>query len=373
MPSPPKLERDRKTGVYYIHWTEPGKYGQRGRSKRQSARTTSVDTAKVFFSEWLRHERSAPPLGEMFTVADLWDVYDKKHLQVNVLDTDRIGGVWERNLKPHFGALTLSEITDDKVSDFIAKRAKGALGMPAVPGTIRTELSFLIACLNWCSDKKRKPPLIERAAVPHIEMPPPSEPRDRWLTSDELQRLTAAAAEMRQGERLSRTERFLWLALETAARKTAIYTLPWSRVDFETGVIDYNEPGRKRTKKRRSVVPISKTLRPILERAYAERGDDELVMTTPTDIAENLHRVAARAGVPDVTPHVLRHTAATHMARRHVPLWLVAKILGNTLTMTERVYAKHCPEDLRQAVDTISGGFDGGAHLRADRAQNTGQ
>jgi len=288
-------------------------------------------------------------------VADLWSVYDKQHIQVRVADGGaRHDSAW-KNIKPHFGALRLSEIRPDTVIAYTTKRASGAIGEPANGGTVRLELSLLIACLNWCAHKKRQPPLISRDEIPHIEMPPASAPRDRWLTTDEIQKLMAAAAEMRQGERLSRAERFLWLALETASRKTAIYTLPWSRVDFETGVIDYNEPGRAATKKRRAVVPISKVLRPVLERAYRERTSD-LVLDTPTDLSQSIDRIAARAGVAGVTPHVLRHTAATHMARRRVPLWLVAKILANTIAMTERVYAKHCPEDLREAVDTISGG-----------------
>jgi hypothetical protein len=44
------------------------------------------------------------------------------------------------------------------------------------------------------------------------------------------------------------------------------------------------------------------------------------------------------------------------MARRGVPLWTIAKVLANTLAMVERVYAKHAPDDLRDAVGMISGG-----------------
>jgi integrase len=66
--------------------------------------------------------------------------------------------------------------------------------------------------------------------------------------------------------------------------------------------------------------------------------------------------IATAAGVSGVSPHVLRHTAATHMARRGVPLWTIAKVLANTLAMVERVYAKHSPDDLRVAVGMISGG-----------------
>ena len=60
--------------------------------------------------------------------------------------------------------------------------------------------------------------------------------------------------------------------------------------------------------------------------------------------------------------------AALHMARKGVSLWKIAKILGNTLTMVERVYAKHCPDDLRESVGAISGGA-----LRAVYQEGAGQ
>src|SRR5690606_31074980 len=119
---------------------------------------------------------------------------------------------------------------------------------------------------------KRK--LIPRSAVPAFDLPPDGDPRDRWLRKDEIQKMIVAAAETRRGKRLSRVERFLWIALETAARKQAIYDLTWDRVDFETNVIHYDVPGRRKTKKRRASPPISKALRPILERAFAEREGD---------------------------------------------------------------------------------------------------
>ncbi|MCP8894348.1 tyrosine-type recombinase/integrase [Shinella daejeonensis] len=184
-----------------------------------------------------------------------------------------------------------------------------------------------------------------------------------------------AAGECRRGPRLSRVKRFLWLALETAGHKSAILELSWDRVDFETNVIELNVPGRKLTKKRRAVVPISKSLRPILLRAYEERlnkkSHDGLVCSNLGAIWAPIQHVVIRSGLPGkrakvpagtkpkstgISPHVLRHTAATHMARRGVPLWIIAKVLGNTLAMVEKVYAKHCPDDLRQAVDQISAG-----------------
>lgn len=364
MPSAPKLEQDRATGIWYARWTDPSPRGQRGRSRRASSRTTDLAEAKIWFSEWLLMEQGRPAPGQKLTVADLWSVYELKHIRVKVADGgDRHDAAW-KNMQPHFGHLTTQQVTEDAVAKYCSKRRMGGIGRTSRDSTIRTELLYLIACFNWCASPKRKPPILSRVDVPHIDLPPPPAPRDRWLTTDEIGKLLKSAEELRRSERMSRGERFLWLALETASRKTALLNLDWGRVDFETGVIDYREPGRRETKKRRSVVPISATLKPVLERMYEERLKDEvnLVLDNDSSIDDFLDRIAKHAGVEGVTPHVLRHTAATHMARRGVPLWHIAKILRITLAVAEKTYAHHCPDDLRAAIDTIS--------LRTTWAQN---
>lgn len=135
---------------------------------------------------------------------------------------------------------------------YVAGRAEGRIGRPARSVTIRRELATLIAGLNFCADPRRGAPLIDRAAVPAIVLPDAGRPRDRWLRMDEVQRLLDAAAAGRRSERMSRVERFLWLALFTAARKQAILELTWERVDLEANVIHYDVPGRRQTKKRRA-------------------------------------------------------------------------------------------------------------------------
>ena len=71
-----------------------------------------------------------------------------------------------------------------------------------------------------------------------------------------------------------------------------------------------------------------------------------------------------------ISPHTFRHTAATQMARRGVPLYDIAGVLGNTLAMVERVYAHHCPGRLRAAVNSISGA-SAGAGVRQPGTENS--
>lgn len=341
--SAPTLKRA-SNGTIYVHWTE------NRRSKRVSTRTADMAEAKAFLAQWLLLEQSVAPVCGDRTVSECWTAYYNRHVLAECASVSTAEWSW-KNLDLHFGALHVSEITADVIDQYLAKRRAGKIGKPSADSTIRRELVNLRSALNWCASPKRK--LLDPSVVPLFDLPKDGDPRDRWLRTGEIQALLAAASDTRVDGRLSRCERFLWLALETAARSEAIRQLTWDRVDFEVGVIDYNVPGRRKTKKRRAVVPISKTLMPVLERAYRERKGDS-VLDSEAPVYDSVKRAASRASLEDVSPNVLRHTAATHMARNGTPLWLVAKILGNSIAMVERVYAKHCPDDLRPAVENIS-------------------
>lgn len=350
-------------GVWYVYWSS----GRR--SKRESLGTRKEDEALARFAEWIRQDVRNKGQGDglkpNYFVWELWSIYEELHVRVSVMPSGRetIGYAW-KNLEPHFGHLLFELVEQESVDSYVDKRRKAG----AAPATIRREIATLLAGLRFCASKKGGK-LIVAADLDDIDLPPDSRPRDRWLRQEEVRRLLDAAAASRRGDRLSRVERFLWLALFTAARKQAILDLTWDRVDFETNTIHFNVPGRRVTKKRRADVTIASPLRPVLERAFAERTDDLVLDHDADDLWRRIQHLAIRAGFSDqkvakgaspkgtgISPHVLRHTAATHMARRGVPLWKIAQILGNTTTMVENVYAKWVPEDAASTVDLISTG-----------------
>lgn len=356
-------------GRYYAYWSEDR------RSRRKSMGTSDRAVAEQRFAQWLllgghKNDTTDSSADEVaYTVADCWTVYDKKHVQTEAALEMRAFN-W-RNLEPHFGPLTVPQVDQDAVDSYVRKRTTGRLGRRVKPQTCRKELAVLFASLRFCATKPQS--MFSSTIIEKCKLPDEGEPRDRWLRTEEMQRLLEAAARLRRNKanRLSRAERALWLALETAARIQAILDLTWDRVDFETNTIHYDVPGRRRTKKRRVSVAISKSLRPILERAYEERVSD-LVMDNKAKVWAAIQRVVIEAGLAGgqekplpgqkpkatgISPHVLRHTAATHMARRGVPLWKIAKILGNTLAMVEKVYAKWTPENPESTVDLISAGM----------------
>ena len=310
-------------GVWYIFWSE------NRRSMRQSTRAKSVGEAQAFFDEWLRLYGTEAGTQARLTCADLFGL---KYPD----PSERVRSAW-KNLEPAFGKLTPAEVTPQLEAKYRRKRKVS-------PSTLRFELACLRAA--WAEGVRRR--LIASTDLPVLDsLPQPSPPRSRWLREDEVQRLLATAE-----QRSHRVWLFIWIALETAARRTAIQELRWNQVDFETGMIHFLPEGRQQTRKRRASVPISKNLRPVLEAAWTlAPAADGLVLGSARRINEPLAAVARAAGIEGVTPHVFRHTKATRMARVGVPLHAIAGVLGNTMEQVEKVYAKHTPEALSAAVN----------------------
>jgi integrase len=202
--------------------------------------------------------------------------------------------------------------------------------------TIRTELAALKAALRWAAG----PEVRIIAEAPKITMPPRPEARIRWLTRAEAARLLEACE--RHHVRL-----FTVIALNTAARSGAILDLTWDRVDLAGRVIDFRKPDRTQTRKRRKLVRINDTLHAALVEAYAG-ATTEYVIEWAGDriqrIKNGFKNSAARAGLPDVTPHVLRHTAVTWMLQAGVSIWEVAGMAGMTTEMVETTYGHHSPD-----------------------------
>ncbi|WP_167370185.1 site-specific integrase [Komagataeibacter nataicola] len=147
---------------------------------------------------------------------------------------------------------------------------------------------------------------------------------------------------------------FILMALYTGARTGAILELTWDQVDLQTGVISF---GRGTGNKGRSIVPMVPQLRQALTVAAEGRTTDWVIEyrgNRVRKIKTAFNKRVQKAGLEDVTPHTLRHTCATWMVMAGVPFEMVAKFLGNSVEMIERVYGHHSPDWLKKATDALS-------------------
>jgi Phage integrase family len=64
----------------------------------------------------------------------------------------------------------------------------------------------------------------------------------------------------------------------------------------------------------------------------------------------NFRDTVAAAGLEDVTPHTLKHTAVTWLLQRGVPIWEVAGYVGTSPQTIARVYGHHHVDHLSAAL-----------------------
>jgi len=327
----PRIKR-RPNGVFYVHWYDDDQKATR----RESLGTKDPAEARRRFAEWLAITEEA--VNKDLTVTDALAYYTE-HRSWRVEESKQRAEWLNIPLDAVLGHLMVSDLTRAHGRTYARRRE-------AKPGTIRRELGHLTSALNFCKDDG----LID--TVPKLDKPSAPPPRGRWLTVDEIDHLvkTAAGERLRDG-RMTPAERYIWIGLETGARRASIETLAWSRVDLDRGMIDFRTPGKTVTAKRQSVVPINSRLRPILERAWEERVNDLWVLDTSRSKYAVVRRIFDLAGLKDVSPHTLRHTCATHMARAGTPMWVIAQILGDDVTTVARNYLHHDPDHVREHMD----------------------
>lgn len=273
-------------------------------------------------------------------VSDLWALYRE----------DRKGRMMAAHMEwtgravlPFFGAMRPAEVTVKACREYAAMRA--AKGIK--PGTIHTDLGRLRIVLGWGVKAGLS---VSRGSV---ELPAKPPPKERHLTRDEFDRLLDHAD-------TPHIRLFVLLALSTAARAGALFDLTWDRVDFERGLIRLATGERGVRRKGRATVPMTTTIRAALSEAKTGALTEHVLEWSGKPIRSvrtGLEKAARAAGVPGVSPHVFRHTAAVWMAEAGSPMTEISAFLGHADSqITERVYARYSPDHLRGAASALEVG-----------------
>ena len=158
-------------------------------------------------------------------------------------------------------------------------------------------------------------------------------PRTRVLTLDEESLLREALH--------SRFQRFVRFALGTGCRLDEIRGIdPKCGIDWTRGTVHVLGKFRKERD-----VPMQPDAHAALEEQLEEDG--KLWRQNPQRLREVLAEGSARAKVPHLTPHVLRHTFGTRWLQAGGDIYKLSKILGHSsVAVTEQHYAHLLKEDL---------------------------
>jgi integrase len=270
-------------------------------------------------------------------VSDLWTAYVADKAGRAVLVT--MEHTWKA-LRDRFGPMQGDMITAEDCRAHVAERHANGIA----DGTIHNELGHLRTVLLW-AEKHR---LLDRAS--YIERPSKPKPKDDHLTKDEARVLIHNAT-------VPHVCLYAILALGTAGRNAALLELTWDRCDFEREQILLENPEITAPHKGRAVVPMNRTVKVALLEAKAGALSLHVIEWAGKrvkSVKRALALSAKRAGLRHVSPHLLRHSAAVHMAEAGISMEEIAQYLGHSdVDVTRRIYARFSPDYLRKAAGAL--------------------
>jgi integrase len=307
-----------------------------------------------------------------------------------------------KNLVAWWGCKSLSDVKRSTCLAYVAyrtsqtnSRAKGRLGGPAPrkisDQTARRELETLSAAIGYWNGEHT---LTTR---PIVTLPDrPESPRDA-LTRPEAAALLKAALGSRRGKdgawtrpekehlgaiRANRAHlrRAILIGIYTGSRPGVVRTLLWEEsatspwVDLNAGMIFRR--GRDVREQKTKPTPVVKLPPRLLthmrrwrrldqKREAALRKDGKDVALNSVirhfdkplsgKIRTGFEGCVRDAGLnPEISPHWLRHTAATWLMENGVDLWTAAGFLGMTMATLEKHYGHHRPDYQADAAGSYS-------------------
>ncbi|GAA2501188.1 tyrosine-type recombinase/integrase [Terrabacter carboxydivorans] len=341
----------RGTG-WQARWRDPG-----GRQRKKNF------PRKVDAQRWLdqmqaeRHRgQYIDPTAGKVRVRDVAEAWASGLTHLKVSTATRYRGLLTGHILPRFGSWAIADLRHTDVRDWV--RDLSASGLSA--GSVRQAHRVLSLILAEAVKDGR----ISRNAASGVQLPRAVRLEPRFLTAEEVGRLVAAAGS--NGLSVA-VLAFCGLRFgELSALKVRRVNLLRRRLVVAESVTEvggrlvWSTPKTNRTR----TVPFPPALGPGIEALCVGKGPDDLLFTAPGGGAVRLgnwrHRVfdpaCREAGLVNVRPHDLRHTAASLAIAAGANVKAVQQMLGHaSAAMTLDVYAGLFGDDL----DAVALALDG--------------
>jgi len=251
-----------------------------------------------------------------------------------------------KRLVQHFGLLQLTKIGPREVEKY--HRARLSDGVR--PVTINDEVKVLRAILSYARS------IDVPAANPKLKRLPERATRGRVMvwSESEVETLYMAMA-AKAPELLPITVALI----NTGMRKGEALALEWTSIDFRRELIEIypSEYWSPKNGKPREV-PIGSALMPWLERDKEKRKSKRWVFPSSTGEryaawpTKKWDRARDAAGVGG-SPHICRHTFASHFLANVPDLFLLAAVLGHSHSRVTELYSHLLPDHLERARNAV--------------------
>jgi integrase len=347
----------RGPGCYVIRWRTP-----EGKSRSKTVKR-EVDAKKYLVKvehskdvgAYIDPSRSKVKLGPFAT--DSW-LATQAHLKTST--RARYENILSKHIVPRWGDTPLFAVGHADVQKWISS-------IDLAPASVRYVHRIFSLIMELAVRDER----ISSNPATGVKLPKIAEPGKRFLTVEEVHRLASAAAQYPIAE-VGQQYRALVLTLafcglrwgEVAGLKVGRVNLLRRRLQIKETLIEvrgrlaWDTPKDHQDRE----VPIPRFLVDPLAELVAGKAADDLVFTTWRGRPlRNLNwrrdcfdRAARDAGLAELTPHELRHTAASLAVSAGANVKAVQRMLGHkSATMTLDVYADLFDKDLDGVADRM--------------------
>jgi integrase/recombinase XerD len=215
------------------------------------------------------------------------------------------------------------------------------------PPAINNYFAQLRAALNWAKKEKyiSEVPEIPFFKVNREEIP-------HFMLIDEIEKIMKVA-KVKEPKFTAMIVFFLW----TGARRDEARLLQWPDVHLDAGQPYVIVTGKG---DKRRMIPL---LDPVIEMLTSIRQDVGYVFTSRNktrhwargSVSDYFKRCARLAGCGDHHLHDTRHTAATYMLAKGIPMHIVQKILGHeNITTTAKIYGGILTDSIFQEMRKLN-------------------
>jgi integrase len=313
-----------------------------------AARSEAAELKKIV-------DRGGDPLGDIKairaapTVSDLCDRFLAEYLPRKRPSTQHTYRLQiENEIRPALGRMKVAEVAFAD-TDNLHRKISGR-GTPYRANRIIALLSRMFSMAIRWQWRSNNPCLgIERNQ---------EHKRRRYLSADELARLTAALVAHRDRQ----SANIIRLLLLTGARRGEVLAARWA--DFDAGFDTWRKPGATTKQKTEHQVPLSGPARQLLLDLRRQVATD-IEWLFPAngshrrDVRDSWASLCDAAGINGARVHDLRHTYASVLASSGHGLKIIGELLGHTQPSTTDRYAHLFDDPLRQATERAGAIIEG--------------
>ena len=232
--------------------------------------------------------------------------------------------------------------TDKDIQNYLSN-------LPDKPSSVARKASSLRTFYKFLMLEK----IITKNPTTNIELPKRGRALPKYLSPEEIELLLSSAGDIKTSVRL---RCMLELLYASGLRVSELCELPMS-ANLGDKLLIHGKGAKER------LVPMHEEAQHALNKWLEVRGDNDSKYVFPTNSASGhitrdgffkiLKKCAVLSGIDPnrVSPHVLRHSFASHLLAGGANLRVIQTMLGHEDISTTQIYTHVLPEKLRDTVE----------------------